>query len=126
MAFMRVWAWIAIGVAVVALAVLFFPLVQIQRDLRLANDQVVQARARMAELERVVANLKTELDAANRARTQLQGSLDEANSEIEKRQSEVERLSAELEKVTNAAKDPEAPDQEGDSASEPSDAWQPR
>jgi chromosome segregation ATPase len=126
MAFMRVWAWIAIGVAVVALAVLFFPLVQIQRDLRLANDQVVQARARMAELERVVANLKTELDAANRARTQLQGGLEEANFEIEKRQSEVERLSAELEKVTNAAKDPEAPDQEGDSASEPLDAWQPR
>ena len=69
---MRVWAWIAIGVAVVALAVLFFPLVQIQRDLRLANEQVVQTRARVAELERVVANLKAELDAANRARTQLQ------------------------------------------------------
>jgi septal ring factor EnvC (AmiA/AmiB activator) len=123
---MRVWAWIAIGVAVVALAVLFFPLVQIQRDLRLANEHVVQARARMAELERVVANLKTELDAANRARTQLQGGLDEANSEIEKRQSEVERLSAELEKATNLAKDAEAPDQKGDSASEPSDAWQPQ
>ena len=123
---MRVWAWIAIGVAVVALAVLFFPLVQIQRDLRLANEQVVQARARMAELERVVANLKTELDAANRARTQLQGGLEEANSEIEKRQSEVERLSAELEKATDLAKDAEAPDQEGDSASEPSDGWQPQ
>jgi len=123
---MRVWAWIAIGVAVVALAVLFFPLVQIQRDLRLANEQVVQARARMAELERVVANLKTELDAANRARTQLQGGLDEANTEIEKRQSEVERLNAELEKATNLAKGAEAPDQEGDSASEPSDAWQPQ
>jgi septal ring factor EnvC (AmiA/AmiB activator) len=123
---MRVWAWIAIGLAVVALAVLFFPLVQIQRDLRLANEQVVQARARMVELERVVANLKTELDAANRARTQLQGGLDEANSEIKKRQSEVERLSDELEKATNLAKDAEAPDQEGDSASEPSDAWKPQ
>jgi heme exporter protein D len=41
---MRVWAWIAIGLAVVALAVLFFPLVQIQRDLRLADEQVVQAK----------------------------------------------------------------------------------
>jgi chromosome segregation ATPase len=122
----RVWAWIAIGLVVAALAVLVFPLVQIQTELRLANEQVVQARARIAELERVVANLKTELDAANRARTQLQGGLEEANSEIEKRQSEVERLSAELEKATDLAKDAEAPDQEGDSASEPSDAWQPQ
>ena len=120
---MRVWAWIAIGLAVFALAFLVFPLVQIQTKLRLANEQVVQARAGMAELERVVANLKTELDAANRARTQLQSGLDEANSEIEKRQSEVERLSTELEKATNLAKDP---DQKGDSASEPSDDWQPQ
>ena len=123
---MRVWAWIAIGLAVAALALLVFPMLQIQRDLRLANEQVVQARARIAELESVVANLKTELDAANRGRTQLQGALEEANSEIEKRQSEVERLTAELEKATDSAKDAEAPNQEGDSASEPSDAWQPR
>jgi chromosome segregation ATPase len=122
----RVWAWIAIGLVIAALAVLVFPLLQIQTELRLANEQIVQARARIAELERVVANLKTELDAANRARTQLQGGLEEANSEIEKRQSEVERLSAELEKATDLAKDAEAPDQEGDSASEPSDAWQPQ
>ena len=123
---MRVWAGIAIGLAVVALAVLFFPLLQIQRDFRLANEQVVQTRARVAELERVVANLKAELDAANRTRAQLQGSLDEANTEIEKRQSEVERLSAELEKATNLSKDAEAPHQEGDSASEPSNGWQPQ
>jgi septal ring factor EnvC (AmiA/AmiB activator) len=123
---MRVWAGIALGLAAVAVAVLFFPLVQIQRDLRLANEQVVQTRARVAELERVVANLKAELDAANRARTQLQGGLDEANTEIQKRQSEVERLSAELEKATNLAKDAETSDQEGESASEPSDAWKPQ
>ena len=53
----------------------------------------------------MVANLKAELDAANRARTELQGGLDEANTEIQKKQSEVERLSAELEKATNLAKD---------------------
>jgi septal ring factor EnvC (AmiA/AmiB activator) len=123
---MGVWARIAIGLAVVALAVLFFPLVQIQRDLRVANEQVVQTRARVAELERVVTNLKAELDSANRARTQLQGSLDEANIEIQKRQSEVERLSAELEKATNLAKDAETSDQEGESASEPSDTWKPQ
>ena len=110
---MRVWAWIAIGIVVAALAVLIFPLVQLQMELRLANEQVVQARARIAEIEGVVANLKTELDAANRARTQLQGGLEEANSEIEKRQSEIERLSAELEKATDLAKDAEAPIKKG-------------
>jgi septal ring factor EnvC (AmiA/AmiB activator) len=123
---MRPWAWIAIGLAVVALAVLFFPLVEMQKELMLVRIELGRAKEQVAELERVVANLKTELDAANRARTQLQGGLDEANSEIEKRQSEVERLSAELEKATNLAKDAEAPDQKGDSASEPSDAWQPQ
>jgi septal ring factor EnvC (AmiA/AmiB activator) len=123
---MRAWAWIAIGLAVVALAVLFVPLVQMQKELRLVRIELGRAKEQVAELERVVANLKTELDAANRARIQLQRGLDEANSEIKKRQSEVERLSAELEKATNLAKDAEAPHQEGDSASEPSNGWQPQ
>jgi septal ring factor EnvC (AmiA/AmiB activator) len=123
---MRVWAWIAIGLAVVALAVLFFPLVHMQKELRLVQIELGRANEQVAELERVIANLKTELDAANRARTQLQDSLGEANSEIEKRQSEVERLSTELEKATNLLKDAGAPDQGGDSASEPSGAWQPQ
>jgi septal ring factor EnvC (AmiA/AmiB activator) len=123
---MRVWAWIAIGVAVVALAVLFFPLVQMQQELRLVRIELGRANEQVAKLEKLVANLKTELDAANRARTQLQGGLDEANTEIEKRQSEVERLNAELEKATNLSKGAEAPDQEGDSASEPSNGWQPQ
>ena len=129
---MRVWAWIAIGLAVVALAFLVSPLVQIQTELRVANEQVVQARTGMAELERVVANLKAELDAAHQARTQLQSALDEANAEIKKQQSEIERLSTELENATNLAKDAEAPDQKGAPASEAlpaseaSDGWQPR
>ena len=86
----------------------------------------------MAELERVVANLKTELDAAHQARTQLQSGLDEANAEIKKQQSEIERLSTELENATNLSKDAEAPDQKGTPASEalPAsevlDGWQPR
>jgi chromosome segregation ATPase len=123
---MRVWVLIAIGVTVAALALLVVPLVQIQTNWRFANEQAVQAKARIAELETVVANLKTELDAANRARTQLQGGLDEANTEIQKKQSEVERLSAELEKATNLAKDAETSGQEGESVSEPSDAWKPQ
>ena len=55
---MRVWAAIALGLLVAVLAVLVVPLVQSQKDLRLAREQVVQARARNAELESV-ANLKT-------------------------------------------------------------------
>jgi septal ring factor EnvC (AmiA/AmiB activator) len=123
---MRIWLGIAIGLVVVALAVLVFPLVETQRDWKLANEQVDQTKARVAELERVVANLKAELDAANRARTQLQGGLDEANTEIRERHFEVERLRAELEKATSLAKDAETPGQEGESASEPSDAWKPQ
>jgi len=123
---MRAWAWIAIGLAIVALAVLLFPLVEMQKELRLVRIELGRAKEQVAELERVAANLKTELDAANQARIQLQRGLDEANSEIKKSQSEVERLSAELEKATNLAKDAEAPDQKRDSASEPSNGWQPR
>ena len=116
---MRAWALIAIGLVVAMVAVLGPPLVQMQKDLS-------AARTRNAELEREVVNLKTELDAANQARTQLQGDLDEANLEITKRQSEVERLSAELEKAIDLARDATARNQQGDPASEPSDAWQPQ
>ena len=115
---MRAWAFIAVGLVVALVAILAPPLLQVQKDLR-------ATRAKNAELESLVANLKTELNAANQARTELQGSLDEAKSEIEKRQSEVERLSTELENATNFARDAKAPDQKGDSASEPSDGWQP-
>jgi chromosome segregation ATPase len=116
---MRAWAAIAIGLVLAVLAVLGPPLVQIQKEVR-------AARARNAELESVVANLKKELDAANQARTQLQGGLEEAKSEIEKRQSEIERLTAELEKAIDLINDTEAPNRQGDSASEPSDGWQPQ
>jgi chromosome segregation ATPase len=116
---MRAWALIAIGLVVALVAVLTPPLIQLQKDL-------AATRAKNAELESVVANLKTELNAANQARTELQGSLEEAKSEIEKSQSEVERLSAELQKAIDLAKDAAAPNHQGDSASEPSDSWQPQ
>jgi chromosome segregation ATPase len=116
---MRAWAFIAVGLVVAVVALLGPPFIQIQKDLR-------AARARNAELESVIANLKTELDAANQARTQLQGGLKEANSEIEKRQAEVARLSAELEKAIDLAKDAPAPNQQGDSTSETSEGWQPQ
>ena len=123
---MRAWASIAIGLVVAVLAVLVVPLVQSQKDLRLVREQVVQASARNAKLESVVANLKTELDAANQARTELQGALEEVKSQIEKRQSEIKRLTAELEKAMDLIKDAEAPNQQGDSASERSEGWQPQ
>jgi septal ring factor EnvC (AmiA/AmiB activator) len=123
---MRVWAFIAIGLVVAVVAVAGPPLIQLQKDLQ-------AARARNAELESVVANQKKELDAANQARTEREGAVEEANSEIEKRQSEivrlsaeVERLSGELEKALDLAKDAGAPTRQGDSASEPSDGWQPQ
>jgi chromosome segregation ATPase len=123
---MRAWAFIVIGLVVAVVAVLGPPLIQLQKDLR-------AVRARNAELESVVANLKKELDAASQARTEIQGAVEEANSEIEKRQSEivrlnaeVERLSAELEKAIDLAKNAGAPNQQGDSAPLPSNGWQPR
>ena len=123
---MRAWAFIAIGLVVAVVAVLGPPFIQLQKDAR-------AVRAKNAELESVVTNLKKELETANQARTELQGAVEEANSEIEKRQSEIVRLSAEverlndeLEKAIDLAKNADAPNQEGDSAPEPSNGWRPR
>jgi chromosome segregation ATPase len=116
---MRAWALIVIGLTVAMVAVLGPPLVQMRKDLS-------AARTRNGELERVIANLKTELDAANQARTRLQGGLEEAKLEITKRQSEIERLTAELEKAIDLAKDANARNQQEDPVSGPSDPWQPQ
>jgi chromosome segregation ATPase len=107
---MRQWPWIAMAVAVVALAALIYPLVQTQKRLKLAqselgraNQQIVQARAGTGELERVVANLKTELDAATMARTELQGNLEETNSDVEHMRMEFDAAQAELEKANESS-----------------------
>jgi peptidoglycan hydrolase CwlO-like protein len=115
---MRAWAAIAIGIVVAAVALLGAPFIQSQKDLQ-------ATRAKITELESLITNLKTELDAANQSRTQLQGALEEANTEIEKRQSEIERLGAELEKALNLAKQTKAPNQP-DNTGEPSGDWQPQ
>ena len=106
---MRTWQWVATGVAVAVLAALIYPLVQTQKQLRVvqrelgtANEQVVQARAGTAELERVIINLKTELDAATMARTELQGNLDEANSDVAQLREQFGAGQAELEKAKHA------------------------
>jgi septal ring factor EnvC (AmiA/AmiB activator) len=123
---MRAWALIAIGLVVAVAAVAGPPLIQLQKDLQ-------AARARSAELESVVTNLKKELDAANQARAEREGAVEEANSEIEKRQSEivrlsaeVERLTAELEKAIDLAKNANAPNQQEDFAPQQSNGWQPQ
>jgi septal ring factor EnvC (AmiA/AmiB activator) len=123
---MRVWAFIAIGLVVALVAVLGPPMIQLQKDLR-------ALRARNAELESVVTNLKKELDASSQARTEREGAVEEANSEIEKRQyeivrlsAEVERLKAELEKALELAKRNDTPNQQEDAAPQPSNDWQPR
>ena len=123
---MRAWAFIAIGLVVAVVALAGPPFIQLQKDLQ-------SARARIAELESVVTNQKKGLDAANQARTEREGAVEEANSEIEKRQSEivrlsaeVERLSDELKKAIDLAKSTDAPNLPGNSAAQPSNGWQPR
>jgi cytochrome c-type biogenesis protein CcmH/NrfG len=85
---MRHLPWIAVGLTVVLMVLLAYPLLQTTRQLRRvqseltrANEQVVQVRAGTAELERVVANLKAELDEANKARTELHGKMAEATTD---------------------------------------------
>ena len=79
--------FIASAFAILALiiVVLVIALLQGQRHLRSmqselgrTNEQVVQARAASAELEKTMATLKTELDEAGKKLIQLQGNLDEA------------------------------------------------
>ena len=56
---MRYFISLAVGLAVVALIALVFPLLQTQ--------ELVLERAASARLEKVVANLKTQLEAANKS-----------------------------------------------------------
>src|SRR5687767_492910 len=85
------WVWLTVGVAILlAMGLLSYLLIQSEQRLQegqtkfgRTQEQVVQTRAAAAELERLVANLKTELDAAKSASTSLQNDLDEANSEVD-------------------------------------------
>jgi len=72
---MRYFISLAVGLAVVALIALVFPLLQ--------THELVQERGASAELEKVVANLKTELNTANKGGAQLKAKLDEASANIE-------------------------------------------
>ena len=94
---------IALALAIIALVALVFPLVQTQRHLReehaelgRTNGELVQARAASDELERVVSNLKAELDSANKARKELKENLDEANSDVDQLHKDVELAQSQL------------------------------
>src|SRR4029079_4123294 len=78
---MRYFLAIAVGLAVVALIALVFPLLQ--------SQELVQERGASAELEKAVANLKTELGMANKAGAQLKAKLDETNSVIDQLRNEL-------------------------------------
>jgi septal ring factor EnvC (AmiA/AmiB activator) len=78
---MRYFISLAVGLAVVALIALVFPLLQTQ--------ELVQERGASAELEKVVANLKTELNTANKGGAQLKAKLDEASANIEQLRNEL-------------------------------------
>ena len=86
---MRPFPLIAIAIGIVALIALVFPLVQTQRHLRevrtelvRTKEKLVQDRAASAQLEQTISNLKTDLDAANKARTELKENLDDASSDV--------------------------------------------
>src|SRR6185436_13859028 len=91
---MRRLPYIALGLAIIALVLVAIPLQSrlsvLQHELGMTNRQLVQARAASAELERVNARLKIELDAANRARTDFQTNLDEATSDNEQLRKDIE------------------------------------
>jgi septal ring factor EnvC (AmiA/AmiB activator) len=60
-----------------------FPLVNAQQHLKAVRNELGRTNEQVVKLEKVVGGLKTEVDEANKARTDIQGKLDEANSTIE-------------------------------------------
>ena len=80
---MSTWRWIVIGLAVLAFVALVFPLVVTQNRLRQTHTQLMHARETKAKLESALSSLKTELDAVNKARSELEANLTEANSQTQ-------------------------------------------
>src|SRR6476660_1254480 len=94
---MRYTLSIALGLAVLALTALVITLAvnhqhlrQARIELAKANEQLVQNRDAADQLEHTISNLKAELDAGNKARTELKENLDESTSDAEKLRKDVE------------------------------------
>ena len=77
--------FIAAGLAILALGVvvLLVAVVQGQRHLTAVKNELGSTNEQVVKLEKVIADLKTELDVANKARTQVQDNLSEANTKAE-------------------------------------------
>ena len=106
---------IAVGVIVLVVGVVHSQehLRSVQRELDRANEQIVQSKRANADLATSVAKLETEVDEANKARTEIQGHLNDANSTIEQlrkkqlkeNQTHAQELMSELEKDRKQADD---------------------
>ena len=127
---------IALGLAVLALVALVIPLVltqkhltEAQTELARTNEQLVQNRNASDQLEQTISNLKTELDAGNKARTELKENLDKATSDAEQLRKDVEtaqlqvkdgegrvqQLTAELDEANGERDKTKKPDQRANS-----------
>ena len=110
---MPIWAWIVGAVIVIGIILTGYLMVQTQQRLETvqseresAKEEVVQANARTAELDKQVANLKPELEKGNAERNELQTKLDQANSEIERLESELEQAKTVQSPSGNALSEP--------------------
>src|SRR6185503_13203543 len=102
--------FIASGIAIVALIIvlLIVSLVLGQRHLRAVQKELGRTNEQVVKLEKVIGNLKTDFDAESKARSQLQGHLDEANSdndqlrkELDASQSQLKEKEAQAQELTN-------------------------
>ena len=83
---------IAAGLAIIAPGVVVLLVAAIQRHLK---QELGRTNEQVVKLEKVIGNLKMELDAENKARTQLEGHLNEANSDNDHRRQELDTAQSE-------------------------------
>src|SRR5690349_12690643 len=76
------WPFIATALAIIALIIvlLLVSLAQEHKHLTSVQKELGRTNQQVVKLENVIADLRTELDEANKARTQLQSNLSEANT----------------------------------------------
>lgn len=86
---MRYWPAIALGLGVLALIALVFPLVQSQRHLTKVRAELGRSNERLVEATRAISNLKTVLDSVQ--------------SQLKDREAQLQELTAEVEKASRDA-----------------------
>jgi chromosome segregation ATPase len=111
--------FIVTGLAIIAvgIVVLLVAVVQSQRHLKAVKKELASTNEQVVKLEKVIGDLKMEVDEATKIRTQSQDNLNEANSTIEQlrkdidaaqsqakeNQTHAEELTTELEKARKEA-----------------------